>query len=59
MDTSMEVPADLDLSGLCYPLLGAVLFIIWWCQVSVFKKKLILFVIDSQAKINWGLYYKN
>ena len=29
-----DVPGgDLDLSNLCYPVLGTVLFIIWWCQV--------------------------
>ena len=29
-----DVPgADLDLSNLCYPVLGTVLFVIWWCQV--------------------------
>lgn len=26
-------PEDLDLSHLCYPLLGSVLVMIWWCQM--------------------------
>jgi hypothetical protein len=31
-----DVPGgDLDLSNLCYPVLGSVLFIIWWCQVII------------------------
>lgn len=31
--SAIEIPGDLDLSGLCYPVLGTVLFVIWWCQV--------------------------
>jgi len=32
-DRLAEDTLDLDLSNVCYPLLGTVLFIIWWCQV--------------------------
>lgn len=31
--SAIDIPGDLDLSGLCYPVLGTVLFVIWWCQV--------------------------
>ena len=31
-DTALDV-SDLDLSNVCYPLLGSVLMAIWWCQV--------------------------
>ena len=31
-DNGIDV-ADLDLSNVCYPLLGSVLMAIWWCQV--------------------------
>jgi len=31
-DNAVEI-TDLDLSNVCYPLLGSVLMAIWWCQV--------------------------
>jgi len=29
----LDEPIDLDLSSFCFPLLGALLMVIWWCQI--------------------------